>query len=79
MARVIEKSAKTVDDALKAALEELGVKEVDVNYEIIEEASRGFLGIIGTNPAKIRVMVKENEEKIEPTPIIDDTNDSPQK
>ena len=79
MARVIEKSAKTVDDALKAALEELGVKEVDVNYEIIEEASRGFLGIIGTKPAKIRVIVKENEEKIEPTPLIDDTNDSPQK
>ena len=79
MARVIEKSAKTVDDALKAALEELGVKEVDVNYEIIEEASRGFLGIIGTKPAKIRVIVKENEEKMESAPLIDDTNDSPQK
>ena len=62
MAKVIEKSAKTVEDALKAALEELGVNETEVDYEVIEEASKGFLGIglLGTKPAKIRVTVKEN-------------------
>ena len=61
MAKVIEKTAKTVEDALKAALEELSVKENEVEYEIIEEASKGFLGLIGTKPAKIRVTVKENK------------------
>ena len=61
MAKVIEKSAKTVEDALKAALSELGVSETEVEYEVIEEASKGFLGIIGTKPAKIRVTVKKND------------------
>ena len=59
MAKVIEKSAKTVEDALKAALEELGVNENEVNYEVIEEPSNGLFGLIGTKPAKIRVIVKE--------------------
>ena len=67
MAKVIEKSAKTVEDALKAALEELGVNENEVEYEIIEEASKGFLGLIGTKPAKIRVTVKENKANINKT------------
>ena len=70
MAKVIEKSAKTVDEALKAALEELGVSENEVNYEVLEEASRGFLGmgIIGTKLAKIRVTVKENGDSIKVMP-----------
>lgn len=63
MAKVIEKSAKTVEEALKAALEELGVSEKEVEYDIVEEASKGFLGIIGSKPAKIRVTVKEDERK----------------
>ena len=67
MAKVIEKSAKTVEDALKAALEELGVNKNEVEYEIIEEASKGFLGLIGTKPAKIRVTVKENNANINKT------------
>ncbi|MBR1397733.1 MAG: protein jag [Selenomonadaceae bacterium] len=60
MAKTMEKTAKTVEDALKAALDELGVNENDVNYEVVEEPSRGFLGLIGNKPAKIRVTVKEN-------------------
>ena len=62
MAKTMEKTAKTVEDALKAALDELGVNENDVNYEVVEEPSRGFLGLIGNKPAKIRVTVKENIE-----------------
>lgn len=60
MAKIIEKSAKTVEDALKAALEELDVKENEVEYEIIEEPSKGFLGLIGTKPARIKVTVKKD-------------------
>ena len=63
MAKVIEKSAKTVEDALKAALEELGVSENEVDYEVIEEASKGLfgMGILGTKPARIRVTVKKDD------------------
>ena len=64
VAKVIEKSAKTVEDALKAALEELNVSEKDIDYEIIEEPSRGFLGLIGTKLAKIKVTVKENIQNV---------------
>ena len=64
MAKVIEKSAKTVEDALKAALEELGVSKTEVDYEVIEEPSKGLFGFIGTKPAKIRVTVKK-DDKIE--------------
>jgi len=64
MAKVIEKTAKTVEDALKAALEELGVSVDEVDYEVLEEASKGFLGmgILGAKPAKIRVTVKQNNK-----------------
>ena len=64
MAKVIEKSAKTVEDALKAALEDLGVSVDEVDYEVLEEASKGFLGmgILGAKPAKIRVTVKKSNK-----------------
>ena len=65
MAKTIEKSAKTVEDALKAAIEELGVNENEIDYEIVEEASRGFFGF-GAKPAKIRVTVKEDGKNDEP-------------
>lgn len=85
MAKVIEKSAKTVEDALKAALEELGVSKSEVNYEVLEEASKGFLGmgIIGTKPAKIRVTVKKDDDveelsnKIEESPTKLDKQEEP--
>ena len=79
MAKIIEKSAKTVEDALKAALEELGVSEDKINYEILEEASKGFLGmgIIGTKLAKIRVTVKENDESV--NLITDEVKENPTK
>ena len=69
MAKVIEKSAKTVEDALKAAIQELGVNENEVDYEIVEKASRGIFGF-GAKPAKIRVTIKENiKSDIETKPL----------
>ena len=59
MAKIIEKTGKTVEDALKAALDELSLTANDIDYEIIEEPSNGFLGIIGKKMAKIRVTVRE--------------------
>ncbi len=59
MAEIIEKTGKTVEEAYHAALTELGLPEDRVTYEVLEEPSKGFLGIIGTKPAKVRVTVKE--------------------
>ena len=59
MAEVLEKTGKTVEDAYRAALAELNVSEDRVTYEVLEEPSKGFFGLIGTKPAKVRITVKE--------------------
>lgn len=45
---------KTVDDAVRAGAEELGVTADRVVYEVIEDAKKGFLGM-GSTPAKVKV------------------------
>ena len=44
---MIEKSAKSVDEAVKLALGELGITEQEADIEILEQPSKGFLGVIG--------------------------------
>ncbi len=52
-----EYSGKTVEEALEAALAELETTVDKINYEIVEEASTGFLGL-GKKPAVIKVQKK---------------------
>lgn len=59
MATMIEKSGKNVEEALQVALNELGVAENDVDVEVLENPSKGFFGLIGVKPAKVRVTLKE--------------------
>ncbi|QZY55057.1 RNA-binding cell elongation regulator Jag/EloR [Crassaminicella profunda] len=58
-----EKTGKTVEEAVKSALEELNVTREQVDVEVIEEPSKGFLGFIGTRLAKIRVIVIDRPEE----------------
>jgi spoIIIJ-associated protein len=51
---MIEKMAKSVAEATKAALLELGITEEQAEIEIIEEPSSGFLGFMA-KPARVRV------------------------
>ena len=53
MKKYLEKSGKTEDEALAAALRELGLDRDDVSVEIVERAKSGFLGI-GASPAVVR-------------------------
>ena len=46
-------SGKTVEEALAAALAELGTTVDNINYEIVDEGSSGFLGI-NKKPAVIK-------------------------
>lgn len=55
--RSVVKVAKTVEDAVNEALTELSVAKSDVEIEVIEEPSRGFLGLIGSKEAVVRVSV----------------------
>ncbi|QNU66977.1 protein jag [Ruminiclostridium herbifermentans] len=59
MAYSIEKTGKTVQEAIAAALTELNLSEEDVDIEIIEEGTKGIFGIIGSKVARIRVTVRE--------------------
>ena len=66
----IEVSAKTVEDALTDASVQLGITSDQLEYEIVEKGSSGFLGI-GSKNAVIRVKVKssiEDEVKKETKP-----------
>ena len=59
MASVVEATGKTVADALSSALRQLGCSEDEVEYEVLEAPSKGFLGLFGVKPAKIKVTRKE--------------------
>ena len=61
MKKYLEKSGKTEDEALAAALAELGLERDDVSVEIVERAKSGFLGI-GASPAVIRVQYEVADE-----------------
>lgn len=56
----IEVRAKTVDDAITEALLKLETTSDKIEYEVIEKGSSGFLGLLGTKPAVIRVRKKFN-------------------
>ena len=56
--KVIEKTGKTVDEAINTALAELGVRRDRVQIEVLENPSKGFFGIFGSKPARIKVMIQ---------------------
>lgn len=55
----IEKTGKTVEDALEAALEELGVTRDQVEYRVLEVPTKPLFGLLGGKEAKVEVNVKK--------------------
>ena len=53
----VETTGRTIEDALDAALDELGVDENDVEYEVMAKPRGGILGRFG-GEARIRARVK---------------------
>lgn len=56
----VEKTGRTVDEAIQGALAELGVSMEDCTVEVLAEPSRGFLGILGSKDARVKVTAKES-------------------
>ncbi len=66
MINYLEKTGKTEEEAVAAALRELQMERDDVSVEIVERAKSGFLGI-GAQLAKIRVSWETEDPAPAPT------------
>ena len=55
----IECTGKTVEDAVQEACIKLSSTRENIEFEVIEKESSGFLGLIGGKPAKIKAWVKK--------------------
>jgi spoIIIJ-associated protein len=60
--QTVEKKGKNVEEAIRAALDELGCEIEDVSVEILEEASKRLLGFMGNKPAVVKVSLREKPE-----------------
>lgn len=58
---MIEKTGKTVEDAIEAALAELGLERDQVDYRVLEAPSKPLFGLLGGREAKVEVTVKKVE------------------
>ena len=66
MIKFIDMTGKTEDEAIRRALEQLGLERDDVSVEILERAKSGFLGI-GGSPATVRVSYDDGQpEPVKP-------------
>ena len=54
----VEKTAKTVEEAVAAALKELNITAEEAVIEVLEEGKKGFFGMFSKD-AKVRVTAKE--------------------
>ena len=60
MKRSIVKTAKTKDEAINEALKEINKSINEVDVEVIEEESTGFLGLIGQKDAVVKISYDED-------------------
>lgn len=56
----IRVEGKTVQDAVMNAAMQLGVPSSELEYEVIDEGNKGFLGIFNVKPAIIEIIQKES-------------------
>jgi spoIIIJ-associated protein len=59
----VEKTGKTIDEAVDKALSELGVSREEVEVDILEQPSKGLFGFLGSKPGRVKVKVKENPSR----------------
>ncbi len=71
MIKSLETTGRTEDEAIAAALKELGLERDDVSVTVVERAKSGFLGI-GASPAVVRVEYEAPDEtETEAAPVVE--------
>lgn len=58
--KLLEFTGKNIDKALENALAELKVTKDRIEYQVLDQGSKGFFNLIGTKPAKISVTVRRD-------------------
>lgn len=66
----IETTGETVEEAIEAGLQQLGVRPSDVIVEVLDEPIKGIMGL-ASRPARVRleVLVRSNAPAAPPTPV----------
>lgn len=68
--KYIEKTAKTIDEAVELALKELNVSKSQVEIEILEQPNKGILGFIGSKLARVKVtLIEKNNDAAKPKEV----------
>ena len=70
MAKFIETTGRSEEDAIAAALFQLGLDRDDVSVEVLERAKTGFFGF-GASPARVRVTYGFEENEIKAEPVVE--------
>ena len=60
--KTIEIKSKTKEEAVEQALKELGLEEKDIEVNVIQNPSKGFLGLIGAKEGIYQITVIKKEE-----------------
>ena len=60
-----EITAKTVDEAITKACLEFETSSDNLEIQVVQEGTSGFLGFIGSKPAVIKVRRKVQEEEFD--------------
>lgn len=56
----IEKTGKTVEEAIESALLEANLTKDEVEIEVLEEPTKGLFGFLGGKPARVRIIKKDS-------------------
>ena len=56
--KIMEFEGSTVDEAIKSAVEALGVPRDQMTVKVVAEEKKGLFGMEGAKPAKIKVTLK---------------------
>ena len=80
----VEISAKTREEAVEQALQQLNASISDVDIEVLDEGSKGLFGLFGSRLAKIRVTLKsaaasDEADELDVMSLLSDKKPEPEK
>lgn len=72
MLKKVEKTAKSLDEAIELAAKDLGVSADQVEYDVIRDSSKGFMRFIIGAEVEISAWVKGEKEKVKKTSVAEE-------